>query len=219
MRGVADKPRVATPYCDARKSMKCRMTRGYVCATHIQCQLIYVRAAYINLIMRERKIENVVGALALALSDALHFGTQMRAPEPGPAASAIALLHHEPGLTIEQLRRALRLSHPGAVRLVDRLTKEGLVERRASVEDRRAVALHLTRQGDESCAAILMARRSSIACALQSLNPDERKLLGRLAEKLLSGLIQNEDQAYQVCRLCDRQSCNACPVEAALEAE
>ena len=169
--------------------------------------------------MRERKIENVVGALALALSDSLHFGTQEKAPEPGPAASAITLVYHEPGLTIEQLRRALRLSHPGTVRLVDRLTKDGLVERRASVEDRRAVALHLTDHGEANCAAILTARRASIAGALQSLDLKERKLLGRLAEKLLTGLIQGEDEAYQVCRLCDRQSCNACPVEGALEAE
>jgi DNA-binding MarR family transcriptional regulator len=169
--------------------------------------------------MRERKIENVVGAMALALSDSLHFGTQEKAPEPGPAASAITLLHHEPGLTIEQLRRALRLSHPGAVRLVDRLTKDGLVERRASAEDRRAVALHLTADGEASCTAILVARRASISCALECLDPEERTLLGQLAEKMLGSLIQTEDNAYQICRLCDRQSCKACPVDGALEAE
>lgn len=167
--------------------------------------------------MRERKIENVVGAMALALSDSLHFGTQEKAPEPGPAASAITLLHHEPGLTIEQLRRALRLSHPGTVRLVDRLTKEDLVERRASAQDRRAVALHLTDDGEASCTAILMARRAGIACALQSLDQEERTLLGRLAEKVLGGLIRNEGSAYQICRLCDRQSCKTCPVDRALE--
>lgn len=169
--------------------------------------------------MRERKIENVVGALALAVSDSMHFGTQDKAPEPGPAASAITLLHHEPGLTIEQLRRALRLSHPGTVRLVDRLTKDGLVERRASAEDRRAVALHLTDDGEASCTAILMARRTSIACALQSLDQGERAALGRLAEKVLGGLIHNENDAYQICRLCDRLSCKACPVDGALESE
>jgi DNA-binding MarR family transcriptional regulator len=168
--------------------------------------------------MRERKIENVVGAMTLALSDSLHSGTQEKAPEQGPAAAAITLLHHEPGLTIEQLRRALRLSHPGTVRLVDRLTKEGRVERRASTEDRRAVALHLTDDGEASCLAILMARRASIASALQYLDQEERTLLGRLAEKVLGGLIHNEGDAYQICRLCDRQSCKACPVEGALEA-
>lgn len=169
--------------------------------------------------MRERKIENVVGAMAVALSDSLHFGTQAQAPEPGPAAAAIALLGNEPGLTIEQLRRALRLSHPGTVRLVDRLAEEGLVERKASVEDRRAVALHLTSAGKASCTSILTARRASIAGALQSLDDGERETLGRIAEKLLGSLVQDANQAYQVCRLCDRQVCKACPVEGALEAD
>jgi len=166
--------------------------------------------------MTDRKVENVVGALALALSDALHSSTQQEAPEPGPAASAIALLHHEPGLTIEQLRRALRLSHPGTVRLVDRLTKDGLVERRASAEDRRAVALHLTSDGETSCAAILAARRTAVASALKILDQTERELLGRLADKLLSGLTHTADNAYQTCRLCDRQACKSCPVDEAL---
>jgi len=169
--------------------------------------------------MRESKIENVVGAMALALSDSLHLGTQEKASEPGPAASAITLLHHEPGLTIEQLRRALRLSHPGTVRLVDRLTDDGLVERRPSVGDRRAVALHLTANGEASCSAILAARRECISSALQNLDHEERVLLGLLAEKVLRRLIRSEDDAFQVCRLCDRQSCKACPVDEALEAE
>jgi len=169
--------------------------------------------------MKEHKIENVVGALALALSDPLHVDTQAQAPEPGPAAAAIALIGHEPGLAIEQLRRALRLSHPGAVRLVDRLAKDGLVERQASSEDRRAVALHLTHAGEASFAAILDARQKSIACALKSLSGEEREIFGRLAEKLLGSLIQNVDKAYQVCRLCDRKSCDACPVEEALESD
>lgn len=169
--------------------------------------------------MKECKIENVVGALALALSDQLHSDTQAQAPEPGPAAAAIALIGHEPGLTIEQLRRALHLSHPGTVRLVDRVTNDGHVERRASLADRRAVALHLTHAGEASFAAILAARRTGIACALKSLSSEEKEILGRLAEKVLRGLVRDVDTAYQVCRLCDRKSCKACPVEEALEAD
>lgn len=100
---------------------------------------------------------------------------------------------------------------------MDRLAKDGLVERRASLEDRRAVALHLTHAGEASFAAILTARRTSIAHALKSLSREEREIFSRLAEKLLGSLIQDVDQAYQVCRLCDRKSCQACPVEGALE--
>ena len=168
--------------------------------------------------MTDAKIENVVGALVLALSDALHQGAQDRAPEPGPAAAAITLLGHEPGMPIERLRRALRLSHPGAVRLVDRLVADGLLVRQASPKDRRAVALHLTEAGERSCAAILAARQGSVASALQVLSPVERESLGVLAEKLLGGLVRDADQAYSICRLCDQGACDECPVDAALTA-
>ncbi|MGA0532783.1 PAS domain-containing protein [Hansschlegelia sp. KR7-227] len=69
-----------------------------------------------------------------------------------------SLLRHEPGMSIELPRRALAPSHPGAVRLVNRLAAPGLIERRPSAGDRRAVALHRTPAGEHSCTATLSAR-------------------------------------------------------------
>ncbi|WP_191058979.1 MarR family winged helix-turn-helix transcriptional regulator [Geminicoccus harenae] len=169
--------------------------------------------------MENAKIENVVGALVMALSDAVLRGTQGQAPEPGPAAAAITLLGHEPGLPIERLRRALHLSHPGAVRLVDRLVADGLIVRQPSPADRRAVSLHLTQAGERSRLAILDARQGSLARALDLLDAPEREVFGRLAEKLLGGLIQDLDHAYSVCRLCDQTVCVDCPVEKALRSK
>lgn len=167
--------------------------------------------------MNDMKLENIVGALSLAISDSIHQGTQEEAPEVGPAAAAIALLGHEPGMSIERLRRALGLSHPGAVRLVDRLVTQGVVERRQAESDRRTVALHLTVEGETNCAAVLAIRQKRIARALDVLDPDEREILGRITEKLLHGLVQDLDQAYSVCRLCDASSCTNCPVTEAVE--
>jgi DNA-binding MarR family transcriptional regulator len=168
--------------------------------------------------MAGTKLENIVGALALALSDDLLRKVQDQAPEPGPAAAAIALLRHEPGMTIERLRRALGLSHSGAVRLVDRLVADDLAVRRPGPVDRRAVALHLTGKGEGRCDAILAARQGSMARALGTLDEDERRVLGSLTEKLLAGLIGTVDDAYSVCRLCDAGACCDCPVERALSA-
>lgn len=164
------------------------------------------------------KLENLVGALALAISDALLRDVEHQAPEPGPAAAAIALLRHEPGMAIERLRRALRLSHPGAVRLVDRLVADTLLVRHPSSTDRRAVALYLTEAGEQRCDAILAARRGSLARALGTLDEAERRTLELLTEKLLGGLIRGVDDAYAVCRLCDTCACRDCPVQRALTA-
>lgn len=162
--------------------------------------------------MTGAKIENILGALALALVDRLQADAQSQAPEPGPAAAAIALIGHAPGLSIERLRRAVALSHSAAVRLVDRLVADGLVVRIAAANDRRAVALRLTPLGEASCAAILSARQGGLAEALQSIAHEERQELGRLAEKLLRSLVRTEDRAYRTCRLCNYSVCADCPV-------
>lgn len=179
-------------------------------------ELKYMPRAYIFTVMADPRTENIVGALALALVDTLQREVQAQAPEPGPAAAAIALIGHVPGLSIERLRKALALSHPGTVRLVDRLVEDGVVFRAPSETDRRTVALRLTPRGDAADAAILRARRSSLSAALDVLSPEEATTLCGLAEKMLRGLISHEDHAYRTCRLCEYRVCERCPVEAEL---
>lgn len=159
---------------------------------------------------------NVIGALALGLSDAMLREAQARAPEPGPAAAALALLGHDPGMTIERLRRSLGLSHPGTVRLVDRLTEHGLVAREPSDADRRAVALRLTPSGERACRAIIAARDEAVARAMTALTEAEQAMFGTLAEKLLRAFVVDLNHAYATCRLCDYEACTDCPVDAEL---
>lgn len=168
--------------------------------------------------MDDLRIANIVGALALALSDDLQNEAERNAPEVGLAAAAIALLRHVPDMTIERLRRALGLSHPGAVRLIDRLEQEGTVVRRPSTADRRAVSLSLTKSGTGAAQAILSARESALRGALAGLTAGERKTFGALAEKMLRTLLRGEDHAFRVCRLCDNKVCIDCPVDEELRA-
>ena len=90
---------------------------------------------------------NIFGAFALMISDDIVRVTSSRAPEAGPTASALALLAHEPGLSIRTLAIGVGLSHAGTVRLVDGLTTEGLIERRSHATDGRARSLYLTAAG------------------------------------------------------------------------
>src|SRR5437764_6850861 len=73
---------------------------------------------------------NMLGALALAVTDGLHERL-VAADERGLSATA-ALIHLRlrPGENIDFLARVLDISHPATVRLVDRLEADGLVERR-----------------------------------------------------------------------------------------
>ncbi|MEO0376480.1 MAG: MarR family transcriptional regulator [Cyanobacteria bacterium P01_A01_bin.17] len=159
------------------------------------------------------KIENVVGALSLALADDFLKAAQSHTPK-SLSAAAIALVGHAPGITVGQLSRALGLSHPGAVRLVDRLAEGELLNRERSVSDGRAVALTLTEAGEDICQRILSSRQSALSRALASLCPADRETLGRIAEVMLRGMLKDEDHAFEICRLCDPLICNECPVEA-----
>ena len=169
--------------------------------------------------MSKVAIENVVGALALALADDIRRAADARAPEPGQAAAAINLVCIVPKIGIERLRRALGLSHPGTVRLVDRLVEDGMVVREIAPHDRRAVALSLTKLGENTARAIVEERQSGLTWALAALTPEELVNLGALAGKLLRHLVEGEDDAFAICRLCNHDFCDDCPVDVELKAE
>lgn len=160
---------------------------------------------------------NLLGALALGLSDEIRTATEREASESGAAPAAVVFIGHLLGITIEQLRRALGLSHPGTVRLVDRLEANGLAKRRPSRGDGRAVSLALTANGKRERARILAERHRSIHATLRALTAADREQLDRLITKLLVSMVRDEPHAYAICRLCDERVCTACPVGAELQ--
>lgn len=163
--------------------------------------------------------ENLLGALALAVTDAMRAGIAS-ATDRGPSvASALITVEFFEGLSIEALRHHLDLSHPATVRLVDRLVDEGLLERRPTGHG-RTLALHLTDAGRELAGRIEGSRRQALRDALGTLTPTERRTLTPLVEKLLAGLVADRDDAHRMCRLCDQRRCDVrprgCPVDRAV---
>ena len=90
---------------------------------------------------------NLFGAVAVAVADL----TVDRAGSPvggslSDAAALSAMYHFLDRPSVDQLRRVLGLTHSGAVRLVDRLAADGLVERSGG-PDGRTRSVVLTRKG------------------------------------------------------------------------
>lgn len=160
---------------------------------------------------------NLIGAVALALADEINRVSSSAAPEEGPAASALALIGHEPGISIRSLASGVALTHAGTVRLVDRLESLGLVERRESSTDGRARSLYLTGKGKVSCKSILRARDQVISRGIAALTQDEQKILGALAERMLRATVEDKAHSYRICRLCDFESCKKCPIDNELD--
>jgi len=164
--------------------------------------------------MNEERTLNLLGALALSIGDAFNSVVAVNAGYGGEAPAALVTLGADPGLSINALRQILNLSHPGTVRLIDRLASQGLVERKSGA-DSRTLALFLTDAGYERRQAILAERRQQLQLAMSSLTQEDRKQLTKLLEKMLTAMTTSELRNFAICRLCEEEVCPAdcCPVE------
>ena len=159
---------------------------------------------------------NVLGALALALTDRVDVAVAAVADLSPSDAAALSTLHHMLlGPSVEQLRRVLGLTHSGTVRLVDRLARTDLVARTQG-PDARTVTVALTETGRDRSARASEVRAHTISEALARLTPGDRVDLDRLAGQVLVALMRGPGATRWICRRCDTGACgryaDTCPI-------
>jgi MarR family transcriptional regulator, negative regulator of the multidrug operon emrRAB len=159
---------------------------------------------------------NMVGALALAVTDRLLAAVRFHSNQTDTAAAALHLIDGLPGCTNGQLSQALDLSHPATVRLVDRLEDVGLVAADTGA-DRRTTTLHLTTAGRKLVSSLQQRRKDVLLHIVSVLTPAERAQLDVVAQLLLKALPHSPMEAATICRLCDERDCppQECPVHCA----
>jgi MarR family transcriptional regulator, negative regulator of the multidrug operon emrRAB len=164
----------------------------------------------------DERTAQLLGALALALADRTGAAVEADAGLAGSdAAALVTLRNYAEGEPLDLLRRALALSHPGVVRLADRLQARGLVERHRTERDGRAVALRLTPAGRRAADAALAARGEAIGAALATLEPAQRRALAPMLESMLGAQTTDSTASLVICRMCDPDVCghpDRCPV-------
>ncbi len=156
---------------------------------------------------------NLLGVVGLAVADRIEGMAREVLSRAGETPAALVVIGYGMGPSNDQLRRILRLSHPGTVRLVDRLVADGLVERREG-RDRRAVALYLTARGQALREELLTGRLAVIRPLLAPLTDTEQEVLAALLHKLLSSMETTPTERRTLCRLCDGRVCTDCPIPA-----
>ncbi|KVR07190.1 hypothetical protein WK09_25720 [Burkholderia ubonensis] len=164
----------------------------------------------------------MLGALALALADRIAACAEAASNLHGNAASALVVVANHPGEPIDAIRRTLELTHSGAVRLIDGLEVAGLVERRRSGRDARAIALWVTPSGERTASQIIAARAEVLEPVLAGTSEADRKTMAVFLETVLARLTDSQDRARSICRFCAEGTCRplCCPVEqAALRTE
>jgi hypothetical protein len=141
---------------------------------------------------------NVLGTLAQTVVDRVTLGAEAAAGHGAAGPAALVTLLWYPDRPIAFLAARLRITHPGAVQLSERLERSGLVER-------------IPRE-------VLTARRTVLARAVAALDDQQVIALADAARSMLDALADDLLTSEFMCRLCDEHACPdaRCPVESAV---
>ena len=105
-----------------------------------------------------------------------------------PALGVLLRLVEDDGLTQAELSRRQRVEAPTMCRMVDRLARDGFVERRPDPSDRRAIRVHLTGPGRATAERGIEVVDAIERDAFAGLDAAERRqlaeLLGRVIERM-----------------------------------
>jgi DNA-binding MarR family transcriptional regulator len=99
-------------------------------------------------------------------------------------AGILRVIRQAEGMSQQALAKHLGMFPSRMVLVLDELEKTGLVERKASVSDRRVYALHLTARGREKLEAIGRVAREHQESLCAGLNATERETLAALLSKI-----------------------------------
>lgn len=159
---------------------------------------------------------NVLGTFALTVSDRIGIATRDAAGHGANAPAALVTLLWYPDRPIAFLADRLRISHPGAVQLVDRLEHDGLVER-VPAYDGRTKLLALTDRGHQVALDVLAERRDLLERAVAALDDRQASALVEAVGAMLEALADDLLTSEFMCRMCDELACPdaRCPVERA----
>src|SRR6476646_4125918 len=102
----------------------------------------------------------------------------------GGQASLLFTIQRHPGIGVRELAALERMSAPGMSKYVARLEQAGLLERKASSEDRRRIGLRVTSEGDRVLRSVKSRRTAWLAARLRDLSPAELEAVDAAIEPL-----------------------------------
>jgi MarR family transcriptional regulator for hemolysin len=106
----------------------------------------------------------------------------------GIAAAGVGVLLRlvdQDGLTQAQLARLQSVEAPTMCRLIDRLARDGMVERQADPRDRRATRVYLTAKGRDTADRGAAVISGIEARAFADLEEDEAAILAALLDRVI----------------------------------
>lgn len=102
----------------------------------------------------------------------------------GSDFAVLEALLHKGALPVNEIGRKVLLTSGSMTVAVDRLEAKGLVERRASADDRRARIVHLTRSGKQLITRLYAKHAVEMEQLASDLSASERQTLINLLKKI-----------------------------------
>lgn len=106
----------------------------------------------------------------------------------GPQVTALKLLDSIGQLSLSDLSARMSAKNSTITGLVDRMVRDGLVERRRSDRDRRVVLIELTERGRQLAPKIPVTAMDIFARALKALSREEQRQLMDIVTKLAANV-------------------------------
>jgi len=109
-----------------------------------------------------------------------------------PQFNALLALREQPNMTMGELCEKLFLACSTATDLIDRMEKNGFLERNRDAQDRRVIRLSISEKGQDVIREVLAARRRYVASMLEKLTSEEIEQLAHSLDKLHSLMVQEK---------------------------
>jgi len=119
-----------------------------------------------------------------------------------PQLQALSFVAEHRNCSVGALAEGLGVTHPAAVKSVDRLVKKGLVDRAVAAADHRQAELTATLQGRKLVNEIRRQRTERLTRVLDQMSPEERLSLIRGLEKFVTTALMDEGALHGLCLSC-----------------
>ena len=108
--------------------------------------------------------------------------------------SVIVTVRDNPSVTQSEVASALRIQLPNLVKILVKLEDNGLIKRKRSTRDKRAVELSLTARGEQAAARTAKIAEDFNQLTLGPLDEKERKQFLQMLTRLVHARTSKQDQ-------------------------
>ena len=109
-------------------------------------------------------------------------------------AGILFALHHNSGLSQRELAKKMKLTPPTITSGIQKMEKQGLIERRSDEQDQRIMRLYLTEKAESCIEQVWDVVRRMEEMLIQGFTMEEKILLKRFLLQMLDNLKQEMEK-------------------------